>query len=159
MNKKKVIIAVVILLIIIAISCIGFALLNNKKSDEQPDEEVKQESEIKQVDTYIGELRDGSKINTNANMNIATTLGNLSVDNIRLTFKNGVTTFRANVTNNGGDKTKLKSVTLTLLDENGDKLVSAKGVINVLDIGASQELAISITSDYINACGYEIVED
>lgn len=160
MKKRKIVILVLILLVIsLGIGAIIMGL-KTKKTDNQPNnEKIKQESQITQVDTYIGELQDGSKINTNAKMNEPKELGNLKFDNIRLTLKNGITTFRANVTNNGENKTELKTITLKLLDENGNELVSAKGIINEIEKGKTQELAISITSNYINACGYEIVEN
>ena len=46
-----------------------------------------------------------------------------------------------------------------LKDKDGKELVSAKGLISSLNADESKELAISITSNYIDACGYEIVED
>lgn len=161
MKKKRMLLFVVIAIIIILVICaiIFISKKENKSEEETHNINTKLESEITQVDTYIGQLEDGTKINTNAKMNATTTIGNLSIDNIRLTLKNGVTTFRANVTNNGENKTELKSVTLILLGENGEKLVSAKGLISQIEKGESQELAISITSDYINAYGYEIIED
>lgn len=157
--KKKIIIIVLILLVIISVGIIYTQVKTKKIENEPSNEEVEQKSQITQVDTYIGELQDGSKINTNAKMNAPKELGNLKLDNIRLTLKNGITTFRADVTNNGENKTELKNVTLKLLDENGKELVSAKGIINEIERGKSQELAISITSNYINACGYEVVEN
>lgn len=57
------------------------------------------------------------------------------------------------------NKIVLKPITPKLLDENGNELVSAKGIINEIEKGKTQEHAISITSNYINACWYEIVEN
>ena len=157
--KKKIIIVLMLLVIILVVGIV-YVKVENKKVENQPNNvETKQESQITQVDGFIGELSDGTKINTNAKMNEPKDVGNFRLDNIRLTLKNGITTFRANVTNKTENKTELESVTLKLLDENGEELVSVKGIINEIESGKSEELAISITSNYINACGYEVIED
>lgn len=163
MNKKnlKIIIILTVIVLIITITLYCIAKKNNKKVENPTanNETTIMESEIKKVDEFIGELSDGTKINTNAAMNVASTLGNLQIENIRLTLKNGITTFRASVKNSGTTKTELKNVTLILKDKDGKELVSAKGLISSLNADESKELAISITSNYIDACGYEIVED
>ena len=163
MNKKnlKIIIILTVIVLIIAITLYCNAKKNNKKVENPTanNETTIMESEIKKVDEFIGELSDGTKINTNAAMNVASTLGNLQIENIRLTLKNGITIFRASVKNSGTTKTELKNVTLILKDKDGKELVSAKGLISSLNADESKELAISITSNYIDACGYEIVED
>lgn len=163
MNKKnlKIIIILTVIVLIIAITLYCIAKKNNKKVENPTanNDTTIMESEIKKVDEFIGELSDGTKINTNAAMNVASTLGNLQIENIRLTLKNGITTFRASVKNSGTTKTELKNVTLILKDKDGKVLVSAKGLISSLNADESKELAISITSNYIDACGYEIVED
>ncbi|MBO5004822.1 MAG: hypothetical protein J6D03_06225 [Clostridia bacterium] len=160
MNKNKIIIVSVIILLIIAIIGILFVVFKGEKNEEKQQViQTKQEEQIKNVDTYIGELSDGTKINTNAKMNTPSNLGNLSIDNIRLTLKNGITTFRANVTNKGESATKLKKVKLSLTDKDGKELVKANGIIQEIKEGEAKEIAISITSDYINACGYKLIED
>ena len=146
---------------VIAIIVASVGIVKNKdknKAQEQQNEDVKQELQISNIENYVGELNDGSKISTNANMNQESDLGDLHLSNIRLTLKNGVTTFRAIVTNNGNNKTELKNITLKLFDENNNELVSAKGILNEIESGANQELAISITSNYINANSYKVSE-
>lgn len=161
MKKKKIIIGIIILLIatIIIVVAIKTAKGGKETKSPEPITETKQESQIKQVNTYIGELSDGAKINTNAKVNEPSSLGDLSIDNIRLTLKNGITTFRANVTNNGTTKTELKNINLSLLDEEGKEIVNANGVITPIEASQSQELAISITSNYIDASSYKITEE
>lgn len=161
MNKKKVIIGIVILMVVAIIAIIVFKKVNNKNESGNEENTVvtNQMSQIEEVDNYKGKLSDGSYINTNAKFNEPSNLGDLFIDNIRLTLKNGVTSFRAMVTNNGENMADFKNVTLTLLDENGKELVKAKGIIPQMEAGKSQELAISVTSNYLNACGYKITEE
>lgn len=159
MNKKKIIILVfaVVILIAVIVGIIAVILKNKKTNNSSPSSTV-QESQIKNVENFVGELNDGTKINTNAKFNSPSTLGDLSVNNIRLTFKNGITTFRATITNNSNSQTELKEVTLVLLDENGEEMVAAKGILNTIAPGNSEEFAVSITSDFIHSSGYKIIE-
>lgn len=161
MNKRKILFIILVIIVVIAIIVASVGIVKNKdknKAQEQQNEDVKQELQISNIENYVGELNDGSKISTNANMNQESDLGDLHLSNIRLTLKNGVTTFRAIVTNNGNNKTELKNITLKLFDENNNELVSAKGILNEIESGANQELAISITSNYINANSYKVSE-
>ena len=161
MNKRKILFIILAIIVVIAIIVASVGIVKNKdknKTQEQQNEDVKQELQISNIENYVGELNDGSKISTNANMNQESDLGDLHLSNIRLTLKNGVTTFRAIVTNNGNNKTELKNITLKLFDENNNELVSAKGILNEIESGANQELAISITSNYINANSYKVSE-
>ena len=161
MNKRKILFIILAIIVVIAIIVTSIGIVKNKdknKAQEQQNEDVKQELQISNIENYVGELNDGSKISTNANMNQESDLGDLHLSNIRLTLKNGVTTFRAIVTNNGNNKTELKNITLKLFDENDNELVSAKGILNEIESGANQELAISITSNYINANSYKVSE-
>ncbi len=161
MNKRKILFIILTIIVVIAIIVASVGIVKNKdknKAQEQQNEDVKQELQISNIENYVGELNDGSKISTNANMNQESDLGDLHLSNIRLTLKNGVTTFRAIVTNNGNNKTELKNITLKLFDENNNELVSAKGILNEIESGANQELAISITSNYINANSYKVSE-
>lgn len=161
MNKRKILFIILAIIVVIAIIVASVGIVKNKdknKVQEQQTEDVKQELQISNIENYVGELNDGSKISTNANMNQESDLGDLHLSNIRLTLKNGVTTFRAIVTNNGNNKTELKNITLKLFDENNNELVSAKGILNEIESGANQELAISITSNYINANSYKVSE-
>lgn len=159
MKKRVFIILGAIVCVILVLSLMWmFKRKNNAPQQNQENISVN-EAQITEVDDYTGKLSDGSKINTNAKMNQPMTLGNLQVDNVRLTLKNGITTFRANVTNNGDSKTELKNVKVILLNENGEELVSVNGIIPELEKGNSQELAVSVTSDYLKASGYKIVEE
>lgn len=159
MNKKKIIILVFVVGVLIAvIGGITAVILNKKKTNDSSPSNTVQESQIKNVENFVGELNDGTKINTNAKFNTPSTLGDLSVDNIRLTLKNGITTFRATITNNGNSQTELKEVTLVLLNEDGEEIATAVGIINVIAPGNSEEFGASITSDYIHSSGYKIIE-
>lgn len=159
MKKKKIIIIMSTLIVVVLLITGIIAIIKNKKqpAPSTPTNTV-QESQIKNVKDFVGELEDGTKVNTNAKLKTPSTLGDYSIDNIRLTMKNGISTFRATATNNSNAQTELKEVTLVLLNENGEEMVTAHGILNQAAPGASQELNISVTSDYIHAAGYKLSE-
>lgn len=85
-------------------------------------------------------------------------IGNLTISNIQLTTKSGMTTLLADVVNEGTTKTELKMIGVNLLNEKGETLTSVTGVIDALEPGASSQLNIAMTSNYINAYDLEIFE-
>ena len=161
MKNKKILIILITLLVVIGIILGIYFLTQNNKTPTPENTTITntpKESQITQVETYIGKLNDGTLINTNAKMNAPSTLGDLALSNIRLTLKNGITTFKATVVNNGSNATNLKNVELKLFNDNNEELVKATGLIDSLQPGESKDLTISITSDYIHASGYSLVE-
>lgn len=161
MRIKNIIIVVIALLLVIGAIVGAYFFTNKDKTLDNENNNIvstPKESQVTQVDSYVGKLDDGTLINTNAKMNAPSTLGDLDLSNIRLTVKNGITTFRASVTNNGSSTSSLKSVELKLFNESNEEMVKASGLINSLEPGESKDMTIAITSDYISACGYSLVE-
>lgn len=161
MKNKKVLIILLTVVLVIGI-ILGIYFLTQNKKETTPENNTitntPKEAQITQVENYIGKLNDGTLINTNAKMNAPSTLGDLALSNIRLTLKNGITTFKATVVNNGSSATSLKNLELKLFNENNEEMVKATGLLDSLQPGESKDLTISITSDYIHACGYSLVE-
>ena len=67
-----------------------------------------------------------------------------------------MTTLLADVTNNTGSKTEVQTVDITLLDNNGQELTTVTGIISELEAGATTQLNIAMTSDYINAYDFKV---
>ena len=57
-----------------------------------------------------------------------------------------------------GNIKRSKEEQLKLFNENNEEMVKATGLLDSLQPGESKDLTISITSDYIHACGYSLVE-
>ena len=70
-----------------------------------------------------------------------------------------MTTLLADVINNTGSKTEVQTVDITLLDNNGQELTTVTGIISELEAGATTQLNIAMTSDYINAYDFRVTTD
>ena len=69
-----------------------------------------------------------------------------------------MTNLLADVTNKSNSKTGIKTLRITLLDIDGNELTTVTGIVNELEVNASTQLNISMTSDYINAYDFRVVE-
>ena len=67
-----------------------------------------------------------------------------------------MTTLLADVINNTGSKTEVQTVDITLLDNDGQELTTVTGIISELEAGATTQLNIAMTSDYINAYDFKV---
>ncbi len=105
---------------------------------------------------YVEEIEDGVKINKSSKLNEAKEIDGLSITNIQLTTKDGMTTLLADVTNNSGAKTAVKPVQITLLKQDGTELVTVTGIIDKLDVGGKTQLNIAMTSNYIEAYDFRV---
>lgn len=115
-----------------------------------------EDEEVQESQTYVTEIEDGVKLNTSIKLNEAKEVDGLLITNIQLTTKSGITTLLADVINTSGVKTDLKTVEITLLNKDGEDLIDLTGIISGLEPGATTQLNISTTSDYINAYDFRI---
>ena len=149
-NKKIIIILVIAVILIIAVVTI---YLINKGGNLGENENNQTEN---QVESYVQEVEDGVKVNTSTAMNTSKTLGNLLITNIQLSNRSGMTSFLADVKNNGTEVTPVKTIQITLISYEGEELAKLTGVINSLEPGETTELNIATTSNYITAYDFKI---
>lgn len=149
-KNKKILICLIIIVLIIAISTI--IVKNNKK------EQNKKTEENTVNESYVEEIEDGIKINKSTKLNETKEVGGLTISNIQLSKESGMTNLLADVTNKSNSKTGIKTLKITLLDIEGNELTTVTGIVNELEVNASTQLNISMTSDYINAYDFRVVE-
>ncbi len=143
---------ITILIILVIISIVFFVVkMKNKKVSTATEPQNASVSE-----SYVEEIQDGIKINKSTKLNEAKTVDGLTITNIQLTTKSGMTNLLADVINNGQEQIPIKSVQITLLDTNQKELTTVTGIVNSLKPGESTELNISMTSDFINAYDFEV---
>lgn len=161
MDKKKkkiklnslIVFIVVFIIIVVAIVLIANTAL---KSKEQGTSE--QGGENTNTVSYVAELEEGVKVNRSTAFNTTKVLNGLTISNIQLSTRSGMTTFLAEVKNDTDTQTSVRVVEVTLLTQDGKEMVKLTGVINSLAPGATTELNIATTSDYIEAYDFTIVE-
>ena len=154
-NKKKNVLKPFILLIIILLIILIIALISINKNNKNPEKNISNGEENK-VESYVEEIETGLKINKSTKLNEAKEVQGLKTTNIQLSTKDGMTTLLADVINNSGTKTALKTVEITLIDKEGNELTKVTGIIDSLDVGESKQLNIGMTSDYVNAYDFKV---
>ena len=154
-NKKKNVLKPFILLIIILLIILIIALISINKNNKNPEKNISN-GEENNVESYVEEIETGLKINKSTKLNEAKEVQGLKITNIQLSTKDGMTTLLADVINNSGTKTALKTVEITLIDKEGNELTKVTGIIDSLDVGESKQLNIGMTSDYVNAYDFKV---
>ena len=147
-KKRKTILALgtIIILIIIGIILITTLSQKSKKTKEELDQNQGSNQE-----SYVEEIEEGIKINKSTKLNEVKEVEGLQISNIQLTTEGGMTTLLADVKNNSGAKTEVKQLEITLIREDGSEIAKITGIINELEVGATTQLNISTTSDYVEA--------
>lgn len=142
----------ILIIVLLAILIIVLIVVNvNKKGKDVSDNNNSEE--------YVKTLEDGTKLNTSNKLSKTKKLNGLEITNIQLTTKNGMTVLLADVKNTTSSYKDVTSVTVTILDKDGNKLTSLKGLIAPLEAGATTQINIGVTSDYADAYDFEIVEN
>ena len=150
-NNKKSAKIVIILIIVLLVILIFLIQRNFNRNDGEVSP-----GQNNTVDSYVEEIEAGVKINKSTKLNEAKDVNGLLITNIQLTTESGMTTLLADVTNNTGSKTEVQTVDITLLDNNGQELTTVTGIISELEAGATTQLNIAMTSDYINAYDFKV---
>lgn len=148
-GKKKLRIFIVIFLIIISIIVITVISTKDKNKTTSGNEGITLYDT--KLAEYVKETDNGIKINTSAQINTNKKIGELDATNIQLTESSGITTLIATVANNTTNNTGLTNIKAIFLDEKGNELYSARGIVAALNVGETTTLNISISSSYITA--------
>lgn len=131
-NEKRMIL---ILLVVLVIAIIIFAV--NKNSNKNKGENQTEENN---TEKYVQVLEDGTKLNTSE----------------QLTEQGSQTVLLADVTNTGSTETSIQLVDVTLLDENGNEIITVGGIISPLKPGAKTQFNAGMTLDYANTYDFKI---
>ncbi len=157
-NRKNNLIKFILIIIVLIIISIIIALVLNRNKDK---EQINNNNETNTLEeeSYIEEIEDGVKINKSSKLNEVKEINGLLITNIQLTTKDGMTTLLADVQNNSGVKTDVKTLQITLLNKDGSELTTVTGIVNGLEIGETTQLNIAMTSDYVNAYDFRVSEN
>ena len=149
-KKKYGLIFIAIILIVIIVVCV-IQINKDLKFENVQNEEEKHEEFVKVLD-------DGTKLNISTKLKETKKLGDLSIENIKYTYSNGISNISAEVINNSDKATELKDVKVTLLDKNNETISELEGLIAPLEPGAKTKLNLSVTLDLVNVYDFLIEE-
>lgn len=158
--KKKKGVKLIIVLIVLILVVLGIAIVKNtnKKDLQEQNENVVQEQEQQINEENVQILEDGTKLNVSEKLKENKTLDNLEIQNIQLTYRNGVTNILADVVNNGSSDFENTKIDITLQDEEGNTLYKIRGIIEKTPAGETSKLNTSITADFANAYDFTITK-
>ena len=150
-EKKFIIILILISIIIIAI----VATITNIKEKK---EEIIYNNNNSNENEYVNVLQDGTKLNTSNKLQETKTIDGMEINNFQLSSKDGVTVLLGTITNNSNEVKGDYPVSIKVLDNKGNEIVTVGGYIGALQPGESTQLNCSASFDYANAYDFEITK-
>ena len=151
--KKQEKIMILILLIILVIAIITF--ITNKNSNKEI-KENENTLENNTTEEFVQVLENGIKLNTSEQLGKTKQVGVYKFENMQLTERGSKTVLLADVTNTGNSTTDIQLVNVTLLDKNGNEIITVGGIISPLQPGAKTQFNVSMTLDYANTYDFKI---
>mgnify|MGYP004469078579 FL=1 len=151
---------ILILLVILIIAIVIFAISKNaNKGDKTNNQNSSGESTTQEnaaPEEFVQVMEDGTKLNTSTELNKEKQVGNYKFENMQLTTQDNQTVLLADVTNTGSNKTDIQLVDVTLLDKDGNEIITVGGIISQLEPGEKTQFNTSMTLDYANTYDFKI---
>ena len=145
---------ILILLVVLIIAIVVFAISKNANKKNKGNENTVEENNT--VEEFVQVLEDGTKLNTSEQLSKTKQVGNYKFENMQLTEQGSQTVLLADVTNTGSTTTDIQLVDVTLLDKNGNEIVTVGGIISPLQPVSSTQFNSSMTLDYANTYDFKI---
>lgn len=154
-NKEKRMILILLVILIIAIVIFVVSKNTNKKINTNENTSTTQ-LENTEPEEFVQVQEDGTKLNTSTELNKEKQVGNYKFENMQLTTQDNQTVLLADVTNTGSNKTDIQLVDVTLLDKDGNEIITVGGIISQLEPGEKTQFNTSMTLDYANTYDFKI---
>ena len=145
-----------ILILLAVLAIVIIALVINKNAKKENKENKAETANNTVTEEFVQVLEDGTKLNTSEQLNKTKQVGAYKFENMQLTEQGSQTVLLADVTNTGSTETSIQLVDVTLLDENGNEIITVGGIISPLKPGAKTQFNTSMTLDYSNTYDFKI---
>lgn len=147
-NNEKKFILILIVISILIIAMVAVITNNKNKKEENTNNEEK----------YVDVLQDGTKLNKSSKLQETKTIDGMEVSDFQLTSNGNVTVLLGTITNKSNEVKGDYPVSIKILDEKGNEIITVGGYIGELQPGKSTQLNCSATFDYANAYDFEITK-
>ena len=148
-NEKRMIgILVVITLIVVIVAIV----MNNKNKNKEVEENTVPEEE------FVNVLEDGTRFNTSDKLHETKTFDGMEITNFQLTEKDNVTLLLGTVTNTSSTTKGGYPVNVTVVDKQGNEIITVAAFLGPLEPGQSTQFSTSATFDYANAYDFSITK-
>ena len=155
-KKEKRWIIILVAIAIIAIVFLVVKMSNKEETGEGGTPQNVSTNEAANEERYTEQLEDGTKLNTSEEFNSSKTYGELEIENVQYTSKDGLSVLLADVTNRGTTTHESEVVKITILGEDGEEITEIRPVIGEIEPGETIKLNASITADIANAKDFRI---
>ena len=155
-EKRMILILLVILIIAIVIFVVSKNANKGNKGNNANENGSTTQQENTEPEEFVQVLEDGTKLNTSTELNKEKQVGNYKFENMQLTTQDNQTVLLADVTNTGSSKTDIQLVDVTLLDKDGNEIITVGGIISQLEPGEKTQFNTSMTLDYANTYDFKI---
>ena len=158
MKNKKIIIYLCILIIICVI--VLLVIVNKDKKDipkNEPTNFAQEDENIEPDKNNYTEIVDGVKTNISEKLHEEKNIGNMTVENVILTYENGKSSMILLVKNNGKSKVGDYEAKIKLKDTKGNTIEELEIYINTIEAGSAGTIIAEVVGDVTNAYDYEIL--
>lgn len=159
-SERRMILVLILVAVIVIAVLVSVRNKNNNTDDVVDDNgsvaENGGETPNEEVGEFVEVLDDGTKMNTSDKLAETKTFSNYEVSNIQLTESNGQSLILADVKNIGTTKADVVLIDITLLDKEGQEIVTIGGIIGDVEPGQTVQLNSSATTDFSNAYDFTI---
>lgn len=156
-NKGMPLILVVILILAIMILLMSLIYAITKVKEPSSNDNFNNTVQQNNVtEEYVTVLDDGTKLNASSKLAETKTIDGLEISNFQLTAQGGQTVLLGTIKNPTTTVQGGFSVTITILDKQGNEIVKLVGYIQQVQPGETGELNVSSTLDYSNAYDIKI---
>ena len=145
MKKNEKIFVGILAITAVIIIVVLLIVKNAGNREPQIEEENKAEEEFVQV------LEDGTRLNTSEQMKKTKTIDGVEISDIQVTEKDNVTLILGTATNVSGVRTEAIPIKVTVLDKNGNEIITIRALVGELEPGESDQFNTSASFDFGNA--------
>lgn len=155
-NEKRWIVLLIAVLVIAIVLIVVLVNGRAKNKEQMPENNVDTNQEVQNVEQYVTQLDDGTKLNNSELFNSVKTYKDLEISNIQFTEKNGLSVLLADVKNNATTTHEEEVVKIVLLGENDETIATLRVPIGKIEPGETSKINTTASADYANAKDFKV---
>ena len=155
-NEKRWIVLLIAVLVIAIVLIVVLVNGRAKNKEQMPENNVDTNQEVQNVEQYVTQLDDGTKLNNSELFNSVKTYKDLEISNIQFTEKNGLSVLLADVKNNATTTHEEEVVKIVLLGENDETIATLRVPIGKIEPGETSQINTTASADYANAKDFKV---
>ena len=155
-NEKRWIVLLIAVLVIAIVLIVVLVNGRAKNKEQMPENNVDTNQEVQNVEQYVTQLDDGTKLNNSELFNSVKTYKDLEISNIQFTEKNGSSVLLADVKNNATTTHEEEVVKIVLLGENDETIATLRVLIGKIEPGETSQINTTASADYANAKDFKV---